>query len=77
MENRATKQQIVIDLAETLEGKFRIDRISIEIVNRLQDKVSEVYILECLDEKYKQKIHVDNAKKQKHKEKELELAMLP
>jgi hypothetical protein len=64
------KRQIVIDLAEKLEGKIPTDTISIEIVNQLRGSVSERFIHECLDEKYKQKHKVENAKKQKKEEEE-------
>jgi hypothetical protein len=59
------KKQIVKDLANNLEGKIPTDTISIEIVNQLRGKVSERFIHNCLDEKYKQKSQVENARKQK------------
>jgi hypothetical protein len=62
------KKQIVKDLANNLEGKIPTDTISIEIVNQLRGRVSERFIHECLDEKYKQKHLVDNAKKQKRQQ---------
>ena len=64
------KRQIVKDLANNLEGKIPTDTISIEIVNQLRGKVSERFIHNCLDEKYKQKSQVENARKQKKKKQE-------
>ena len=75
------KKQIVKDLAKDLEGQIPTDTISIEIVTQLHGKVSERFIHECLDEKYKQKHLVDNAKKQKRQPEEQDgnenLAALP
>ena len=62
------KKDVVVDLAKDLEGKIPIDTISSTIVNRLDGLVSERFIHECLDEKYKQKHKVKNAKKQKKKQ---------
>ncbi|MGA7043859.1 MAG: hypothetical protein WBY71_09345, partial [Nitrososphaeraceae archaeon] len=59
------KKQIVKDLAKDLEGQIPTDTISIEIVTQLHGKVSERFIHECLDEKYKQQHRIENAKKQK------------
>jgi len=60
------KKQIITDLAKSLEEKnVATDTISVEIVNQLRGQVSERFIRECLPEKYKQKIRVDNAKKAK------------
>jgi hypothetical protein len=53
-------------LAKNLEGKIPTDTISIEIINQLRGQVSERFIRECLDEKYKQKVRVENARKQKY-----------
>jgi hypothetical protein len=61
------KTQIVQDLAKSLEGKIPTDRIANEIVHQLRGKVSERLIHDCLDEKYKQKHRVENARKQKRK----------
>jgi len=61
------KTQIVQDLAKALEGKIPTDRICIEITDRLRNKVSERLIHSCLDEKYKQKRRVENARKRKSK----------
>lgn len=58
------KKQIIRDLAKTLEGKIPTDIISIEIITRLRGKVSERFVRESLDEKYKQKHRVENARKQ-------------
>jgi hypothetical protein len=57
-------------LAKDLEGKVPTDTISIEIVNQLRGRVSERFIHECLDNKYKQKYRAENAKKRKSKEEE-------
>jgi hypothetical protein len=62
------KKQIIIQLAKDLEGKIPTDIISIEIVNQLRGKVSERFIHNCLEEKYKQKRRVENARKQKKQE---------
>jgi hypothetical protein len=67
---KETKKHIIIDLAKNLEGKIPTDTISIKIVNQLRDQVSERFIHECLDEKYKQKSRVENARKQKKRPKE-------
>jgi hypothetical protein len=63
-ESSLKKKQIVVNLAKEIEGKIPMDTICIEIVNQLRGKVSERFIRECLDEKYKQKTRVNNAKKQ-------------
>ncbi len=59
------KKKIVEELAKNLEGKIPTDTISMEIVNQLRGQVSEGFVRECLDEKYKQKRRVQNARKQK------------
>ena len=64
------KKDIVNKLAKKLEEKIRIDTICIEIVTQLHGDVSERFIRECLPEKYKQKHKVENAKKQKRKQRE-------
>jgi hypothetical protein len=65
-------------LAKELEGKVETDTISKKIVKQLKDIVSPSFIRECLDEKYKQKVRVDNAKKKKQRlPKEFKLATLP
>ena len=66
------KKNIVKDLAKDLEGKIPIDTICIEIVNQLRGRVSERFIRECLEDRYKQEYRAENAKKQKkrHKAKE-------
>jgi hypothetical protein len=61
------KTQIVQDLARDLEEKIPLDTIAIEIIHQLRGHVSERLIHDCLDEKYKRKHLVDNAKKQKHR----------
>jgi hypothetical protein len=47
--------------------KIRTDTICVEIVNQLRGQVSDRFIRECLDEKYKQKVRVENARKQQSK----------
>ena len=59
------KKQIVVELAKDLEGKIPTDTICMEIVTQLRGRVSERFVRECLDEKYKQKPRVENARKQK------------
>jgi hypothetical protein len=61
------KKQIVQDLAKSLEGKIPTDRIATEITHQLHGKVSERLVDGCLDEKYKQKHRVENARKRKKK----------
>jgi hypothetical protein len=61
-----SKKQIVIDLAKTLEEKIPIDTIAMKIVKQLRKRVSRRFIHQCLDEKYKQKGRVKNAKTQKN-----------
>ena len=62
------KKQITIRLAKDLDGKIRTDSISIEIVNQLRGKVYERFVHNCLEEKYKQKRQVENARKQNKKQ---------
>jgi NCAIR mutase (PurE)-related protein len=64
-----SKKQIVRELAKSLEGEIPTDTICIELTNRLRGRVSDRFIRQCLDEKYKQKGRVKNAKKQKNHEK--------
>jgi hypothetical protein len=59
------KKNIVKDLARDLEGKIRLETICIEIVNQLRGRVSERFIRECLEDKYKQQFTAENAKRQK------------
>lgn len=59
------KKQIIIQLAKDLEGKIPTETISIKIVNQLRGRVSERFVHNCLEEKYKQKHRVENARKQK------------
>jgi hypothetical protein len=61
------KKEIVNKLAQDLEGKIQRDKICMEIVKRLKDKVSDTLIRDCLPEKYKQGYRIKNAKKQKKK----------
>jgi hypothetical protein len=70
-----SKKQIIINLAKNLEGKIPTDIISMEITDQLRGRVSPSLIRECLDEKYKVKFRVENAKKQKPRsQRELSLA---
>jgi len=64
------KKQVIVQLAKDLEGKVPTYTISIEIVNQLRGRVSERFIHECLDDKYKQKYRAENAKKRRNKEEE-------
>lgn len=59
------KKQVIDELAKSLEGKIPMDTIALEIKHQLKGEVSERYIDECLDDKYKQSHRVQNAKKQK------------
>jgi hypothetical protein len=68
------KTQIVKDLAKGLEGKIPTARIASEIVHQLHGKVSPRTIRNCLDEKYKERHRVVNARKQKRKESREDLA---
>ncbi len=63
------KKQIVVDLAKSLEGKVPMDSICMDIINQLRGQVSASFIRQCLDEKYKQKIMGENARKQQQKQK--------
>jgi hypothetical protein len=73
------KQHIVRDLAKSLEGcKIPTDTICKKIVDQLDGRVSPRFIRECLDDKYKQEAHRENAKKQKRQRQEPDsLAALP
>src|SRR5215471_3036323 len=59
------KKKIVKDLARDLEGKIRLDTICMEIVHQLDGRVSERFIRQSLDKKYKDTPKAENAKKQK------------
>lgn len=61
------KKKVVKNLAKSLEGMIRTDTICIEIVNQLRGKVSERFIRECLEDKYKQPQKMQNARMQKKK----------
>jgi hypothetical protein len=69
-EAKKQKKQIISELAKKLEEKIPVNTISIEIVNRLRGRSSPRFIRQCLDEKYKQKSRVENARKQKKEEEE-------
>ncbi len=64
---KGKKKKITLDLAASLEGKYREDTIAMVMVLRLKGVVSERLIHHCLPEKYKQKHRVLNAKKQNQK----------
>jgi hypothetical protein len=74
-ETKKAKSQIVQELARDLEGNIPTDEISSEITHHLHGKVSQRLIHDCLDEKYKKKHRVKNARKQKKKQ-EQDLAAL-
>jgi hypothetical protein len=59
------KKEIVKGLARDLEGKIQLETICMEITNQLDGRVSDRFIRECLEKKYKQKFKAENAKKQK------------
>ena len=61
------KKKVVKDLAKHLEGMIRTDSICIEIVNQLRGRVSERFIRESLEDKYKHPQRMQNARKQKKK----------
>jgi hypothetical protein len=61
--SKQQKKQVVKDLAKRLEGKIPIDSICIEITNQLRGRISESFVRQCLDDKYKQRHRSDNAKK--------------
>ena len=63
--SKQQKNQIISDLAKNLEEKIQTDTICIEITNQLRGQVSDSFIRQCLDEKYKQNSRVENARKQK------------
>jgi hypothetical protein len=58
------KKNVVQELAKGLEVMIAINTICMEIVVQLRGKVSERFVRESLDEKYKQEHRVKNAKKQ-------------
>ncbi len=76
-----SKKKIVRDLAKNLDGKIPTDTICMEITKRLSGRVSDRFVRECLDERYKDKVHLDIAKMQKNhslKDKVIDkLAVLP
>ncbi|HYF98870.1 MAG TPA: hypothetical protein VD815_02135 [Candidatus Saccharimonadales bacterium] len=78
--SKQQKKQVVKDLAKRLENKIQTDTICIEITNQLRGQVAESFVRQCLDEKYKQKPRVENARKQKKQERSIgkdNLASLP
>jgi hypothetical protein len=74
-ETKKAKSQIVQKLARDLEGKIPTDEISSDIIHQLHGRVSQRLVHDCLDEKYKKKHRVENARKQKKKQ-EQDLAAL-
>jgi hypothetical protein len=62
--SKKQKRQIVVELAKSLEGKIATESICADIVSQLHGQVSAGFIRECLDEKYKQKHRLANARKQ-------------
>jgi len=72
---KKAKSEIVQELARDLEGKIPTDEISSEIIHQMHGRVSQRLIHDCLDEKYKKKHRVENARKQK-KNQEQDLAAL-
>jgi hypothetical protein len=67
VKNSAEKEnrQIVIDLAKDLEGIIPMDTIGTEIISWLNGHLKPRTIRKYLDEKYKVKSRVQNARKQK------------
>jgi hypothetical protein len=65
-EERYTKKKVdvVRELASRLEeeGEIETNRISTEIANRLREYVTQRYVNEVLDERYKDEKHVESAK---------------
>ncbi len=53
-----------MDLAKSLEGKVATESICMEIINQLRGQIHERTIRAFLDEKYKQKTRMENARKQ-------------
>jgi hypothetical protein len=62
--SKQQKKQVIKDLAKSLEDKIRTDTICIEITNQLRGQISESFVRQSLDDKYKQSHRVENAKKQ-------------
>ena len=64
-EERYTKKKVdvVRELASRLEeGEIETNRISTEIAKRLREHVTQRYVNEVLDERYKDEKHVESAK---------------
>jgi hypothetical protein len=70
-EAKKAKSQTVQEYSVDLVGKIPNDEICSEITRRLDGRVSPRLIRDCLDEKFKKKHRVENARKQKRKEKDL------
>ena len=63
-------KQVIVDLAKSLEGKVPTDSICMKIVAKLWGQVSDRFIRKCLEYKYKQKVRVDNARKQQQQKRQ-------
>ena len=62
------KKQVLKELAKSLETKIPLDSTCIEITNQFRGKISESFVRQSLDNKYKQSHRVENAKKQNKKQ---------
>ena len=67
-------KEIVLKLAQDLEGRIQTDKICIKIVKGLKGEVSDTLIRDCLPTKYKQEHRRKNALRQKKILKKLSLA---
>ncbi len=61
-------RQIVIEFAKDLEAIIPMDTVCTEIINKLHGHLKPRTIRKYLDEKYKVKTRVENARKQKNKQ---------
>jgi hypothetical protein len=67
-EAKKQKSEIIRDLAETLEDLgFPKEAIANEITHRLKNRASKAWIHEILEDKYKDKRRIENAKKRTEK----------
>lgn len=60
----ASKKKVITDAAKKLEDKIPTNTIALKLTSLLHGLVSERYIRECLEDKYKQEYRALNAKKQ-------------
>jgi hypothetical protein len=61
-----SKREVIQDLASTLRDLgFPVNRIANEIVRQLKGRASRSWILEILDDEYKDKAHQESARKRK------------